>query len=69
VSRTIRPQCLGTTYRHFFVSEDTTWDEPDSLGVQMREITLRCARCGLTIWIDTTIRPYLGLRSDDDWGT
>jgi hypothetical protein len=69
VSRRVLPNCLGTSYRHFFVSEDTTWDEPNDLGVQMREITLRCARCGLNVWIDTIIRPYMGLKSDGDWGT
>lgn len=66
MSRTIRPRCLGT-YRHFLVNEDTTWEEPDDLGAQMREITLVCARCGLTVWIDSTTRPFQGRSGDHDW--
>lgn len=56
-------------YRHFFVVQDITWDEPDSEGAQMREILLVCARCEYHLWIDSTVRPWLGLRGDDDWGT
>lgn len=66
MNRRVVPNCLGT-YRHFFVCEDVTWDEPTDLGEQLREITLVCARCGLHVWIDTTTRPFMGLKSDHDW--
>lgn len=69
MSRTIRRKCVRD-YLHYYVREDVTWDDPDpDDDSQMREIALVCFRCGHCLWIDSIVRPWMGFRSDDDWGT
>lgn len=66
MSKVVPRRCLRG-YRHYFLVEDVTWDEPDDDHAQMREILFVCARCSYHWWVDSTIRPFLGLKSDDDW--
>lgn len=65
-------------YGHFWVSVETKTTEINNLPLNEgdgpillwdREITLECARCEYRIYIDSVIRTYFGVRSDQDWGT
>ena len=67
--RTVRRKCVRD-YQHYYVRENLDWDEIDKDDdSQMREITMVCFRCGHTLWIDSIVRPWMGLKGDDDWGT
>lgn len=68
MSKIIQRKCRNG-YRHHFVRADLSWDNPDSTGAVMRELLLVCARCDYHLWIDSIVRPYFGIKSDDDWGT
>lgn len=68
MAKIVQRRCLRG-YRHYFLPQDTSWDEPEPDRSQMRELLLVCARCSYHLWIDTIIRPYFGMKSDDDWGT
>ena len=69
MSRTIRRKCVRD-YHHYYVRENVEWDEIDPEDQsQMREIALVCFRCGHCLWIDSIVIPWVGLKSDGDWGT
>ena len=66
--KTVRRKCKRG-YRHYYEHEALEWDGPDEEHSVMRELVLVCARCHHTLYIDSIVRRYMGLKTDDDWGT
>lgn len=65
--KTVRRECQRG-YQHYFVR---TLSECVEMDVQLwdRTITLECHRCGLVLWIDSVIKTYFDVKSENDWGT
>ena len=76
--KTFRRKCTNG-YRHYWVRAEGSVVEHGTtvFGISKgereiawdREIVLECARCEHRIYLDSVIRTYLGVKSDDDWGT
>ncbi len=62
--RVIPKKCVGD-YRHYYEYEESTWDEPQRDHSVMRELVLVCARCHHVLYVDSVIRPWMGLLPDD----
>lgn len=65
--KTVRSKCAAN-YRHYFETVGGECSEKDDLDCWMRELVLICARCGTTIYVDSIIRPWLGVSDSNDWG-
>ena len=75
--KTYRRKCRAG-YSHYWVRlngevtqvHNVPLNEGDGPLLQWdREILLECARCEVRVYIDSVIRTYLGVPSENDWGT